>query len=85
MRLKADATKLLIEVLEHQAPSRTDLRSALEIRALTPEQRREFCELISKEFLASGLGQNDEPTPRGLRLEALLDEVNRPNLKAGDD
>jgi hypothetical protein len=84
-RLKADELELLHEVVKHQAPARADLRSALESNALTLGQRRELCELIGKEFMDSGLGKDDEPSPRGLRLEALLDAVNRPNRKPGDN
>jgi hypothetical protein len=80
-----EETALLHEVLERWAPERTDLRTASDQDFLTAGQRTELCELITKELVASGLGADDEPTPRGLRLEGLLDAVNRANLKPNDN
>jgi hypothetical protein len=84
-KLKPEETALLHAVLERWAPERTDLRTAFDQNSLTPGQRTELCELITKEFVASGLGADNEPTPRGLLLEGLLDAVNRPNLKPNDN
>jgi len=36
-----------------------------------------LCEWISEEFLAIGLDEDYEPNEYGVRLESLLDEVNR--------
>lgn len=40
------------------------------------DERTRLCLLISDEFTATGLGEDDEPLPRGLLLEDLLDMVN---------
>ncbi|WP_019412033.1 hypothetical protein [Pseudomonas psychrophila] len=37
----------------------------------------ELCELISNEFLMSGIEESFEPNSYGLELELLLDAVNR--------
>ena len=85
-KLKPDEMMLLHEVLERWAPpERSELRPLAEQNALSPIERREVCELITKELMATGLGADDEPTQRGLRLEALIDAVNRPNLKPNDN
>jgi hypothetical protein len=81
--LKPKEMDLLREVMRHAAPARDDLLAAAEANTLTREQREELCGLISVEFLRTGLAAGDEPNARGLELEALLDEVNRPNLMKG--
>jgi hypothetical protein len=47
---------------------------------LNTRERKAICEAISTDFLYSGIGPDDEPLPRGLKLETLLDVINRPNL-----
>lgn len=85
-KLKPEEMALLHEVLERWAPpERPELRERAEQNALSPIERREVCELITKELMATGLGPRDEPTQRGLRLEALIDAVNRPNLRPNDN
>ena len=78
--LKPKEMELLREVLSNVEPPRDDLREAAEANTLTRDQREELCGLINAEFLRTGLSSDDEPTARGLELEALLDAVNRPNL-----
>lgn len=75
--LKPRERELLAEVLQHGVPPRIDLLLAAEADALSGEQREEICGLIGKEFLRTGLSANDEPNPRGLELESLLDSVSR--------
>ena len=72
---------LLREVLQQHARGREDLDAGLDAGTFTREQRSELCRLISSELARTGLGPDDEPNARGLALEALLDTVNRPNLK----
>lgn len=36
--------------------------------------------MLSEEFAERGLDANSEPNAYGLRVESLLDSVNRPNL-----
>lgn len=78
--LKEREKDLLREVLQ-RATGREDLLAGLEAGMFTREQRSELCRLVSGELARTGLGANDEPNARGLELEALLDTVNRPNLK----
>jgi hypothetical protein len=59
--------------------------SRAEKNTLKGIERREVCELITKELMSSGLGPDDMPTARGLQLEALIDTVNRPNIKPDDN
>ncbi|HEX4334775.1 MAG TPA: hypothetical protein VH062_02610 [Polyangiaceae bacterium] len=75
---------LLREVLVQHVPLRKELLAGVEANAFTPEQRSELCQIISSEFVRTGLGSDDEPNARGLELEALLDTVNRPRLKPDD-
>jgi hypothetical protein len=79
--LKADQVSLLREVLERRAP---DLLATLLPKAaantLDRGERLRVCELISAEFAETGLDADSEPLPRGLKLEELLDVINRPNL-----
>ena len=79
--LKEREKELVREVVRQHAPSREDLLVGIETNTLTHGQRGELCQLISSEFVRTGLGADDEPNARGLELEALLDTVNRPRLK----
>ena len=44
---------------------------------LSDSIRRELIDAISTEFVETGLGDNNEPNERGIRLEELLDALNR--------
>jgi hypothetical protein len=79
--LTTEELELMREVLKHHAPMDDDLKIAITKNALTADQRTLLCHLITLELVGTGLREDDEPNERGLRLEALLDEVNRPNLK----
>jgi hypothetical protein len=69
--LSPEQRTLLREVIEQRAP---------EMNLLNTKERKAICEAISTDFLYSGIGPDDEPLPRGLKLETLLDVINRPNL-----
>ena len=84
-KLKPEELALVREVLHRWAPNRPELLERTDQNTLSPSERREVGELITKELMASGLGSDDEPTQRGIRLEALIDAVNRPNLKPNDN
>jgi hypothetical protein len=83
MKLEFTKTQLCLlnEVFLHQAPLSFELMQQLIIGKATKEEKLQICELINKEFCETGLDINLEPTERGLILEALLDIVNRPNIK----
>lgn len=53
----------------------------IDLSELTPQERERLVDAVGEEFVATGLGRDWEPTPRGLSLEELLDSVNRPNLE----
>ncbi len=80
-RLEPQDVELLREVLDKRAPSWT---AAVLPKAISSQldqyERGQLCELIGAEFAETGLGAEDEPLPRGLKLEELLDKINRPNL-----
>lgn len=42
---------------------------------LTAEQREELREAVAEELLLCELDENDQPTPRGLLLEELIDRL----------
>jgi hypothetical protein len=79
--LKTAHVSLLREVLERHAP---DLVATLlpkaEANTLDRDERSRLCELVGAEFAETGLDADSEPLPRGLKLEELLDAINRPNL-----
>jgi hypothetical protein len=79
--LKAEQVSLLREVLERRAP---DLLPTLlpkaEANTLERDERLRLCELIGAEFAETGIDADSEPLPRGLKLEELIDVINRPNL-----
>ena len=79
--LRPEEIDLLREVVQRHLSSRSDLVAGAERGTLSPAERQELCHAIGLEFTASGLDDNDEPTPRGLRLEALLDKFNRPAVQ----
>ena len=64
-------------------------RLALAERAIagevSPDDVDELCELISNEFLMSGIEEDFEPNSYGLELEALLDAVNRERLRTSQE
>jgi hypothetical protein len=78
--LKPAHRELLREVIERQAPQLSSLLPRANLNALLPNERTQLCDLIVTEFMQTGRRPDDEPNPRGLKLEELLDEINRPNL-----
>ena len=44
---------------------------------LSDSIRRELIDAISTEFVETGLTDNNEPNQRGIRLEELLDALNK--------
>jgi hypothetical protein len=78
--LKADELALLREVLERRAPDLLSLLAKAGANTLDRNERLRLCELIGAEFAETGVGADSEPLPRGVKLEALLDLINRPNL-----
>lgn len=79
--LKVDERELLLEVMKKRSPDLVELvfERATE-NVLTRDERKQLCDLLGAEFAESGLDEDSEPTSRGMRLEALLDVINRPNI-----
>jgi hypothetical protein len=78
--LQADELALLREVIERRAPDLLSVLAKASANTLDRSERLRLCELISAEFAETGVGADSEPLPRGLKLETLLDVINRPNL-----
>jgi len=78
--LATEQLELLREVLEHQGPEHAYLAAKAASNTLDRNERLRLCEMIGAELGSTGLGADSEPTARGLRLERLLDSINRPNL-----
>jgi len=77
--LKPDELVLLEEVLTNQAPHLLgDLLQKAKSNTLTREDREVLIELTTMEFTWSGLKGDYEPNERGLKLENLIDTINRP-------
>ena len=73
--------ELLSEVVAAHLPGEESLIQEIASGLATAEARDRLCQAIAKELAATGLGEDDEPTRRGMELEMLLDKVNRPNLR----
>jgi hypothetical protein len=79
-KLNDDERTLLLDVVLRRHRERDDLVRAVTADELSAQQRSELCEIIGAEFAEQGLDSDSEPTNYGLRLELLLDVVNRPNV-----
>ena len=61
---------------EYRVPLPTD-ENAREEFDLSDSVRGELIDAISTEFMETGLEDNNEPNQRGIRLEELLDALNK--------
>jgi hypothetical protein len=73
--LKPTELALLVEVLRKRSASLLPAVDRLNI-GVSHSELREVCDLLTEEFVASGLDDNDAPTQRGLMLEDLIDVLN---------
>lgn len=80
-KLNTAQVQMLRELVGRRAPGREELVAAVESGTATRQQRQELCQFIGAEFAETGIGDDSEPTARGIELEVLLDVVNRPNLR----
>ena len=79
--LRRDESELLLEVLKKRAPELvTSVFERAKGNLLERDERERLCRLLGAEFAETGMDEESEPTPRGMRLEALLDVLNRPNI-----
>ena len=79
--LGTEEKALLVEVLDRRGGTSGELLNAIESDQLSAIQRSSLCKIIGAEFGERGLDSDSEPTSYGLRLERLLDVINRPNLR----
>jgi hypothetical protein len=77
--LNSNKLALLREVVARHCPRVVD-RVGADISGLSQIDRQMIIEALGNELMASGFNKVDEPTPRGLKLEELIDIVNRSNL-----
>ncbi len=78
--LSNDQLPLLLELCRSAGPLQLDLAKKLLNEELSLIERDELCELISNEFMMSGIEESFEPNEYGRELEKLLDSVNRGRL-----
>lgn len=78
--LKREDRDLLLNVIRARRSGREELLQAVMKDAISASQRAELCEMLGEELAERGLDASSEPNAYGLRVESLLDSVNRPNL-----
>ena len=74
-KMTEDLRVLLLEVVQARCPEHAD--SMNRIGQLSAEERLALQQAVSDELVSSGLGENDEPNKRGVKLEALIDAIGR--------
>ena len=81
LTLKENQLRTLRGVIAKRCPELVDRVVSADISGLNREERQLLVNAIGNEFAEVGIGEDFEPTRRGLELEELLDIVNRPNLQ----
>lgn len=77
-RLDAQELELLREVVTRRRPEVLPLVDALAAgKPLAKMEREKLRQAVAGELCGSGLDANDEPTPRGLLLEHLIDRLGK--------
>ena len=74
-RMTPDLRALLLEVVQARCSKYIDAMDR--IGQLSPEERLALQQAVADELVSTGLGKNDEPNERGVRLEALIDAIGR--------
>lgn len=79
-RQRPEDLALLREVLLAHAPNLLEeLLGKARSDSLARTERNQLCQWIGAELIATGLRDDSEPNERGIKLEDLLDWINRPN------
>jgi hypothetical protein len=73
--LTPEELALLRDVLSKRRPDLLSVTARLDIVPLTAGQLEDFRNAVLDELLEFGLGENDEPTPRGVQLDKLIDRL----------
>jgi hypothetical protein len=79
-KLTEQQITLLRDVVGKRLPNESHLITRAARNTLSREEREHLCAAIGAEFAETGVDKQSEPTARGLELETLLDEINRPNI-----
>ena len=76
IQLFRSLANLLREIAgEYRVSLPTGGNAAAEQFDISDSMRRDLIDAISTEFMETGLGENNEPNQRGIRLEELLDAL----------
>jgi hypothetical protein len=73
MSRESEMLVLLWGILGQRAPSLSKAIDSAVVGAVRAMDRDQLEDLVSDEFVAHGLGDGDEPTEYGRRVENLLD------------
>lgn len=73
--LPKEQEKVLRETLLNRAPEFLSLLDSPEDVRLSADQRDELRQIVTDEFCATGLREDDEPNARGLVLENIIDRL----------
>ena len=76
-RISQDLYLLLRDIIRKREPAMTPLLTSLRETPLTRYQQEELRGLVADELAETGLYADDEPTPRGLKLEHLIDVLGK--------
>lgn len=74
-RLRPLERQLLSDVVSKWRPELLPLLDVIGHVKLTLEQQEELRQVVAMELVDTGLSQDDEPNPRGLLLENLIDRL----------
>ena len=78
--MSTELQALLKAVLLKHSPDLIAVVSNNNLSTLNDDERNRIIQLVSLEFSETGLESDDEPNPRGLALEELLDALNRDRI-----
>lgn len=73
--LSPDMTALLRLTVERHVPELLPLVNTIGKKSLHKTDREALRGVVLSEFLGAGLDSEDEPTPYGVELEALIDAL----------
>lgn len=82
IQLNERQVSLLSNILASSDKSNLMVLDSLTNNLFAPIERQILLGLVEEELTAKGFGPDSEPTSYGLELEALIDVLNRPNIKS---
>ena len=72
--------QLLRDVIGRRCPELRDRIQNSDISNLNRHERDLIVHTLALEFAEDGVGEDSTPNQKGLKIEALIDFINRPNL-----